>query len=150
MHFSSSLAFSENSLFSSNHRCFICFYPLHLLHPVHDFASNFQPYDVQKMCKNVQRGKSVPFHSVPGQGSGQLSKRNSRPARIKAQRAAVLFLSHRSHTAVQHAAHAKGRLDADTSVPCKEQQGIRQLRMEPVQSIIQPKRPSKAWHHVSF
>ena len=149
MHFSSSLAFSENPSFSSNHRCFIYFYPLHSLHPVHGFASNFQPYDVQKMCKNVQSAiRSIPFRFR--QGSGQLSKRNSRPARIKAQRAAVLFLSHRSHTAVQHAAHAKGRLDADTSVPCKEQQGIRQLRMEPVQSIIQPKRPSKAWHHVSF
>ena len=54
MHFSSSLAFSENLSFSSNHRCFIYFYPLHSLHPVHGFASNFQPYDVQKMCKNVQ------------------------------------------------------------------------------------------------
>ena len=108
-------------------------------------------YPAIRCAENAQKcaeGKSIPFGS--GQGSGQLSKRNSRPARIKAQRAAVLFLSHRSHTAVQHAAHAKGRLDADTSVPCKEQQGIRQLRMEPVQSIIQPKRPSKAWHHVSF
>ena len=66
MHFSSSLAFSENPSFSSNHRCFIYFYPLHSLHPVHGFASNFQPYDVQKMCKNVQREN--PFHSVPARG----------------------------------------------------------------------------------
>ena len=70
MHFSSSLAFSENLSFSSNHRCFIYFYPLHSLHPVHGFASNFQPYDVQKMCKNVQREN--PFHSIRfRQGSRQ-------------------------------------------------------------------------------
>ena len=71
MHFSSSLAFNGNPLFLSNHRCFICFYPLHSLHPVHDFASNIQLSDVQKMCKIVQRGKSVPFHS--GSGRGQVN-----------------------------------------------------------------------------
>ena len=70
MHFSSSLAFSENPSFSSNHRCFVCFYLLHSLHTVHGFASNFQPYDVQKMCKNVQREN--PFHSIQfPQGSRQ-------------------------------------------------------------------------------
>ena len=65
MHFSSSLAFSEKPLFSSNHRCFVCFYLLHSLHTVHGFASNFQPYDVQKMCKNVQRENPFYFIQVP-------------------------------------------------------------------------------------
>ena len=74
-----------------------------------------------RCAENVQKcaeGKSIPFGS--GQGSGQLSKRNSRPARVKAQRAAVLFLSHRSHTAVQHAAHAQGRFNSRACISCKK------------------------------
>ena len=47
-------------------------------------GSNLQPYNVQKMCKNVQgQIRSIPF----GSGRG-LVRENSRPACVRAQRAA--------------------------------------------------------------
>ena len=65
MHFSSKPASCANPLSLSNYRHFIRFYPLHSLHSLHSCTSNIQLYNVQKMCKNVQRENPFHFIQVP-------------------------------------------------------------------------------------